>query len=343
MRAVRGMLDDLARRAHLLARLVRRAARPRRRSTATAQTSLERQVVARQRVRHGHAASLAPRLRNIRRMADPVFGVPAQELELLARRRRARARAPSPARLPAPLPRGLGQRARRLAALHRADVVRARDGRPARRDRRPARRQRPGARSSACTAASPPTAGPPLGDDRRRPRPRGVARPDRDRRPRRRTAALGARRRRRSCSRRRRATSIRPTARRPALVDRANVQQANALVQASAQALSIGGWALAAALARRSCRSRRSSRSTRCSFLVSAPLIARIRHGHERDPHGEAPRIREASLLSGRARCSPLGVIALGVAVTITAGTWIGGVPTLSATRSTTEPAASRS
>ena len=34
----------------------------------------------------------------------------------------------------------------------------------------------------------------------------------------------------------------------PTLVDRANVQQANALVQATAQALSIGGWALAAAL-----------------------------------------------------------------------------------------------
>lgn len=34
----------------------------------------------------------------------------------------------------------------------------------------------------------------------------------------------------------------------PSLVDRGNVQQANALVQASAQALSIGGWALAAAL-----------------------------------------------------------------------------------------------
>ena len=33
----------------------------------------------------------------------------------------------------------------------------------------------------------------------------------------------------------------------PTLVDRENVQAANALVQASAQALSIGGWALAAA------------------------------------------------------------------------------------------------
>jgi len=47
----------------------------------------------------------------------------------------------------------------------------------------------------------------------------------------------------------------------PSLVDRRNVQQANALVQASAQALSIGGWALAAALLAVN-RSRRSSRST---------------------------------------------------------------------------------
>src|SRR5947209_17069340 len=34
----------------------------------------------------------------------------------------------------------------------------------------------------------------------------------------------------------------------PALVDRANVQQANALVQTTAQTLSIGGWAVAAVL-----------------------------------------------------------------------------------------------
>ena len=34
----------------------------------------------------------------------------------------------------------------------------------------------------------------------------------------------------------------------PAVVDRTNVQRANALVQATAQALSIGGWALAAVL-----------------------------------------------------------------------------------------------
>jgi hypothetical protein len=34
----------------------------------------------------------------------------------------------------------------------------------------------------------------------------------------------------------------------PALVERSNVQQANALVQATTQALSVAGWALAAAL-----------------------------------------------------------------------------------------------
>ena len=60
-------------------------------------------------------------------------------------------------------------------------------------------------------------------------------------------AAVGAHRRARSCSRR--ATSyFAPAygATIPVVVDRANVQQANALVHATAQALSVGGWALAA-------------------------------------------------------------------------------------------------
>ena len=48
----------------------------------------------------------------------------------------------------------------------------------------------------------------------------------------------------------------------PAVVDRENVQQANALVQATAQGLSVGGWALAALLLA-VCRSARSSPSMR--------------------------------------------------------------------------------
>ena len=73
----------------------------------------------------------------------------------------------------------------------------------------------------------------------------------------------------------------------PTLVDRANVQQANALVQATAQALSIGGWAIAAALLTFMPVSVFFAVNS-VSFLISAALIARIHSGHERDRH-EAP------------------------------------------------------
>lgn len=114
----------------------------------------------------------------------------------------------------------------------------------------------------------------------------------------------------------------------PTLVDRDNVQQANALVQASVQALSIGGWAVAAALLAFIPVSVFFAVNA-VTFFVSAALIAGLRHGREHDEHAEPPRLRE-----GFAALQPLpllaaGVIALGVAVTITAGTWIGGVPTL--------------
>ena len=114
----------------------------------------------------------------------------------------------------------------------------------------------------------------------------------------------------------------------PTLVDRDNVQQANALVQASVQALSIGGWAVAAALLAFIPVSVFFAVNA-VTFFVSAALIAGLRHGREHDEHAAPPRLRE-----GFAALQPLpllaaGVIALGVAVTITAGTWIGGVPTL--------------
>jgi MFS family permease len=114
----------------------------------------------------------------------------------------------------------------------------------------------------------------------------------------------------------------------PTLVDRTNVQRANALVQSTTQALSIGGWALAAAFLTF------MPVSVFCgvnavSFFVSASLLARVRHGGEHDRHGEAPELR-AGLAALRPRpMLAAGVVALGVAVTITAGTWIGGVPKL--------------
>jgi MFS family permease len=114
----------------------------------------------------------------------------------------------------------------------------------------------------------------------------------------------------------------------PTLVERTYVQQANALVQATAQALSIGGWAVAAAFLTFMPVSVFFAVNA-VSFGLSAVLISRIRHGYEAGPQSTAPRLREG-LAALRPR--PMlagGVIALGVAVTITSGSWIGGVPTL--------------
>jgi MFS family permease len=113
----------------------------------------------------------------------------------------------------------------------------------------------------------------------------------------------------------------------PTLVDRPNVQRANALVQASTQALSIGGWAVAAALLTVLPVSIFFAVNA-ASFVVSALLISCIRHGHEHDPHAEAPSLRAGIVALKPRPVLMAAVIALGVAVTITAGTWIGGVPT---------------
>jgi MFS transporter, DHA3 family, macrolide efflux protein len=114
----------------------------------------------------------------------------------------------------------------------------------------------------------------------------------------------------------------------PTLVDRENVQQANALVQATVQALSIGGWALAAALLTFIPVSVFFAVNA-VSFFVSAALIARLRRGREHDPHAQPPRLREGFAALRPRPLLAASVVALGVAVTITAGTWIGGVPTL--------------
>ena len=114
----------------------------------------------------------------------------------------------------------------------------------------------------------------------------------------------------------------------PTLVERENVQRANALVESSVQALSIGGWAVAAALLTFIPVSVFFAVNA-ISFFVSASLIGRLRHGVEHDPHAAPPRIREGFAAVRPHPMLTAGVIALGVAVTITAGTWIGGVPTL--------------
>lgn len=114
----------------------------------------------------------------------------------------------------------------------------------------------------------------------------------------------------------------------PTLVDRSNVQRANALVQSTTQALSIGGWALAAAFLTFMPVSVFFGVNA-ASFFLSAALLARLRHGGEHDRHGEAPQLR-AGLEALRPRpMLAAGVAVLGVSVTITAGTWIGGIPKL--------------
>jgi MFS family permease len=114
----------------------------------------------------------------------------------------------------------------------------------------------------------------------------------------------------------------------PTLVDRPNVQRANAFVQSAVQSLSIGGWALAAALLTFMPVSVFFAVNA-VSFFVSASLIARLRHGAEHDRSLEPPQLR-----GGFAELRPrpvlaAAVVALGIAVTITSGTWIGGIPKL--------------
>jgi DHA3 family macrolide efflux protein-like MFS transporter len=113
----------------------------------------------------------------------------------------------------------------------------------------------------------------------------------------------------------------------PTLVDRANVQQANALVQGTAQTLSIGGWAVAAALLAFVPVSIFFAVNS-VSFFVSAALIVRVRRAAAHDPHAPRPRIREGLEALRPRPLLAASVIALGVAVTITAGSWIGGIPT---------------
>lgn len=114
----------------------------------------------------------------------------------------------------------------------------------------------------------------------------------------------------------------------PALVDRTNVQQANALVQATAQMLSIGGWAVAAALLAFMPLSVFFAVNS-ASFFVSALLIGRIRRAGAHDPHAPRPLVREGLAALRPFPVLAASVVALGVAVTITAGSWIGGIPTL--------------
>jgi MFS family permease len=116
----------------------------------------------------------------------------------------------------------------------------------------------------------------------------------------------------------------------PGLVDRNNVQEANSLIAATTNALSIGGWAAAAGLLAIAPISTFFALNS-ISFFVSAALIGGIAPRDETavSLRTETPRIREAFAALSPIPALAAGVIALGVAITISAGTWIAGVPEL--------------
>jgi len=114
----------------------------------------------------------------------------------------------------------------------------------------------------------------------------------------------------------------------PALVERRNVQAANGLVRATANALSIGGWAAAAGLVAVMPLSAFFALNA-VSFLVSAALISRIRHGRRDSAHAVPQGIGEGVAAVRRLPALAAAVVVLGVAVTISSGTWIGGIPEL--------------
>src|SRR5262245_18851758 len=113
----------------------------------------------------------------------------------------------------------------------------------------------------------------------------------------------------------------------PSLVDRTNVQRANGLVRSTADALSVGGWAAAAGLLAFMPISAFFA-VIAASFFVSAALLLRVAHRGGKAEHGEAPHIREGFAALRPRPVLATAVVVLGIAVTISSGTWIVGVPT---------------
>jgi MFS family permease len=115
----------------------------------------------------------------------------------------------------------------------------------------------------------------------------------------------------------------------PALVHRRNVQAANGLVRATADSIGTIGWAVAAALLLVIPVSVFFAVNA-ISFVVSALVIARIASpGRSRAEHDDGLELRGAF-----SALRPLPVLAaafvvLGVAMTISEGTWMVGVPEL--------------
>ena len=117
----------------------------------------------------------------------------------------------------------------------------------------------------------------------------------------------------------------------PSLVDRTNVQQANGLVRATAEALSVGGWAVAAGLLAFLPVSAFFALNA-ATFLFSAAVLATVHSASGRPADPDAGRLADVAAGFQALRARPFlaaAVVALGLAVTIAAGTWIAGTPQL--------------
>jgi hypothetical protein len=115
----------------------------------------------------------------------------------------------------------------------------------------------------------------------------------------------------------------------PALAGRERVQAANALVRASSDALWLGGSAIAAGLLAVVPLSTFFALNAG-SFVISALLLSGLpRFPAARADGAAAPRVREAFTVLRPHPWLAAAVATLGVAVTISSGTWIVGVPEL--------------
>jgi hypothetical protein len=114
----------------------------------------------------------------------------------------------------------------------------------------------------------------------------------------------------------------------PALAGRDGVQAANALVRASSDALWLGGSAIAAGLLAVVPLSTFFAINAG-SFVLSALLLSGLPRFPAAPAGTASPRVREAFTVLRPYPWLAAAVGALGVAVTISSGTWIVGVPEL--------------
>jgi len=107
------------------------------------------------------------------------------------------------------------------------------------------------------------------------------------------------------------------------------VQEANGLLGATTNALSIGGWAAAAGLLAIAPISTFFALNA-ASFFISALFIRGIAHGGAvAIANTESLRIREAFDAMRPLPAIAIGTVVVGLAVTVSSGTWIAGVPDL--------------